>query len=545
MAYHLIGQEGERDKLLQTIGVFEPQTARLLEDIAVNRPGYVRLPAITGVAVAADPAGELIQPLPGSPAMLPPVPLRGAPKLRLAAFLDVRNGAIQVSAVPDAAHAQAPISCAPVNISSQTIQHYWYVDCDHLDGVDSIHLSIAARRGPPRSSSATTIRCFPSSVRDHEHPDRQAVLRRARGRRGRAGDPFRLGQSGPEGRRVRAAAAAWLGVEHAVATNSCTSAMQIALHLSGVGRGDEVICPSFTCMASANAILQVGAVPSFVDIDPRTFNMDPRAVAGAVTARTRAILAVHQIGLPADLDALGAIATSAGVAIVEDAGCALGAAYQQRRIGAAGHPACFSLHPRKTITTGEGGVLTTGDAEFAERARAYRSHGASVSALERHLAGGLLYGRYHDIGHNFRFTDIQAAIGLVQLEKIDEILRRKSEVAARYSAALSAWPSALAPVVPDDCRHAWQSYLVTLTAQCPVERDAVIQEMAAHGVSCLRGIAPLHHEPVFAGRDGTRVLPHTDAAYRRTIFLPIFAAMTAVEVDYVMTHFARAIGATR
>ncbi len=144
MAYHLIGQEGERDKLLQVIGVFESQTAQLLEDTAANRPGYVRLPAITGLPVAADPAGELIRPVAGSPASLPPVLLRGAPKLRLAAFLDVRSGAIQVSAVTDAAHANAPVSCTPVNVSSQTIQHYWYVDCDHLDGVEAIHLSIAA-----------------------------------------------------------------------------------------------------------------------------------------------------------------------------------------------------------------------------------------------------------------------------------------------------------------------------------------------------------------------------------------------------------------
>lgn len=350
---------------------------------------------------------------------------------------------------------------------------------------------------------------------------------------------------GPKAAEFEQRLAAWIGVEHAVATNSCTSAMQIALHVSGITAGDEVICPSFTCMATANAILQVGARPAFVDIDPRTFNMDPRAVAGAVSGRTRAIMVVHQIGLPADLDALAAIARAADLRIIEDAGCALGAAYKQQRIGGGGHPACFSLHPRKTITTGEGGVLTTNDAAFAERARAYRSHGASVSAAERHQAGGLLYGSYHDIAHNFRFTDIQSAIGLVQLEKLDEILRRKTSVAQRYTAALSRMPHAIAPAVPDGDRHAWQSYLVTLAPGCRVERDAVIQRMAAHGISCLRGIAPLHHEPVFAGTHGALQLPHTERAYRDTIFLPIYAAMTQAEVDYVMIHFADAIGDAR
>jgi perosamine synthetase len=339
--------------------------------------------------------------------------------------------------------------------------------------------------------------------------------------------------------------AEWIGARHAVATNSCTSALQIALHLSGIGSGDEVICPSFTCMATANAILQVGARPRFVDIDPLTFNMDPQAVAEAVSSDTRAILVVHQIGLPADIDAMTAIARRADLRIIEDAGCALGAEYRGRRIGRSAYPVCFSFHPRKTITTGEGGMLVTDDSDLAERARAYRSHGASVSALERHEAGGLLYGTYSDIGHNFRFTDIQAAIGLVQVDKLDEIVRRKTSVADRYTMALATLPGVVAPAVPDVCRHAWQSYLVTLTAGGPVDRDAVIVRMGRHGVTCLRGIAPLHREPVFAGTHGSMHLPHTEYAYRNTLFIPIFASMTPAEVDYVITQLADAIAGDR
>jgi dTDP-4-amino-4,6-dideoxygalactose transaminase len=337
----------------------------------------------------------------------------------------------------------------------------------------------------------------------------------------------------------------WIGVEHAVATNSCTSAMQIALHLSGVGPGDDVLCPSFTCMATANAILQVGARPQFVDIDARTFNMDPPAVAAAVTRTTRAIMVVHQIGLPADLDALTAIARGARLKVVEDAGCALGAAYRGRRIGSTGSPACFSLHPRKTISTGEGGVLTTGDADFAARARAYRSHGASVSSLERHEAGGLLYGQYFDVGHNFRFTDIQAAIGLVQIGKIDEILRRKADVADHYTVSVAALPHVLAPLVPDGCRHAWQSYLVILGPESPIPRDEVIQRMGERGITCLRGIAPLHREPVFAGMAPVAPLDRTEDAYGRTVFLPIYAAMTREEIDHVVTSFAEVVADSR
>lgn len=351
---------------------------------------------------------------------------------------------------------------------------------------------------------------------------------------------------GPKAAEFEQRVAAWIGTDHAVATNSCTSAMQMALHLSGIGPGDEVICPAYTCMATANAILQVGAHPSFVDINPVTFNMEPRLVAAAVGARTRAIMAVHQIGLPCDLAALAAIATSAGLRVIEDAGCALGAAYLGRRIGTSHDPVCFSLHPRKTITTGEGGVLVTRDAEFAARARAYRSHGASVSALERHQSGGLLYGTYSDVGHNFRFTDVQAAIGVVQMDKIDDILRRKTAVAARYTAALETIDGVTPPAVPAGYIHAWQSYLVTLSPALSGARDRIILRLSEQGISSLRGIAPLHREPVFArGAEPLVDLPHSDDMYHRTIFLPIFAAMTTAEVDYVIDRFAAAVEAAR
>lgn len=350
---------------------------------------------------------------------------------------------------------------------------------------------------------------------------------------------------GPKTAEFERRIADWIGVDHAVAVNSCTSAMQISLHLSGIGPGDEVVCPSFTCMATANAILQVGARPRFVEIDPATFNMDPAAVAAAITGSTKAIMVVHQIGLPADLDALTAIAGRSAVRIIEDAGCALGAVYRDHRVGSSGAPVCFSFHPRKTITTGEGGVLTTTDAEFAEHARAYRSHGASVSTLERHQSGGLLYGSYPDIGHNFRFTDIQAAIGLVQMDKIDDILERKARVARRYTEALSQLEHVSAPVVPPQLVHAWQSYLVTLSKECPVDRDAVIADMARHQIACFRGIAPLHLEPYFVRRLGPSRFPVTEDVYNRTVFLPIYAAMSAGDIEHVMTTFAGAIRGRR
>ena len=339
---------------------------------------------------------------------------------------------------------------------------------------------------------------------------------------------------GPKVMEFEQMVADFVGARFAVATNSCTSALHVSLLLQGVQEGDEVICPAFTCMATANAIRHAGAFPVLVEIDPRTFNLDPEAVARAVSPKTRAIMVVHQIGLAADIDALQEIAQKHGLAIVEDAATALGGKYKGRMIGALGAPTCFSFHPRKVITTGEGGMITTDDADLAERARILRSHGASVSDLERHKARGVIYAAYPEAGYNYRMTDVQAAIGIEQMKKLPWILERKREIARFYDAELSRIPGIEVPYVPDYAGHSYQSYLIYLPAS--LDRDALLREMAARGISCRHGIAPLHLEPYYRRLYGEIHLPVTEEVSRRTLFLPIYPQMTPEELHYVVDN---------
>jgi dTDP-4-amino-4,6-dideoxygalactose transaminase len=313
------------------------------------------------------------------------------------------------------------------------------------------------------------------------------------------------------------------------------------LRLRGIGPGDEVIVPSFTCMATANAIHHAGAEPVFADIHPSTFNLDPAAAEQAITSRTRAILPVHQIGLAADMDAFQAIADRHGLALIEDGACSLGATYRGRRVGGLGNPTAFSFHPRKTITTGEGGMIATGDEKLAEKARVLRAAGASISDLERHKAKGVLIQKYEGAGYNYRMTDIQAAIGLVQLGKIHAMLAQRREQARRYDAAFAGIDEVDPPYVPAHATHAYTSYLIRLRSCARVGRDQVLQAMAERGVSCRIGIQPLHWEPFYAARFGHLRLPATEFAARSTLFLPIFPGMTEAQQQRVIAALCESL----
>jgi dTDP-4-amino-4,6-dideoxygalactose transaminase len=339
---------------------------------------------------------------------------------------------------------------------------------------------------------------------------------------------------GPRVAQFEEAVARYVGAKYAVATNSCTSALHLALQLSGIGPGDEVICPSFTCMATANAIHHTGAVPAFCEIDSRTYNLDPDAAAVAVNASTRAILLVHQIGLPADVEPFRSLASKHNLVLVEDGACTLGGAYKGRRIGGLGSPTCFSFHPRKVITTGEGGMITTDDGELAESARVLRSTGASLSDLERHKARGSLVQQYHRVGYNYRMTDIQAAIGLVQMAKIDAMLEQRTMQARRYDEALAEVEEVEPPHVLEYATHTYSSYLIRVTPKCRLSRDELVRAMAARGISCRVGIQPLHLEPYYRGRYGQGHLPITEAAGRTTMFLPIFPGLRQEDQNQVV-----------
>lgn len=333
------------------------------------------------------------------------------------------------------------------------------------------------------------------------------------------------------------------GARHGVATNSATSALHLALLVGGIQPGDEVICPATTCMATANAICHAGAVPVFAEIDPATFNLDVEHAATRITPRTRAIMVVHQIGLPAAVDRFEELAAKHDLLIVEDAATAVGARFDGQYLGARGNPTCFSFHPRKMITTGEGGMLMTASAEQAERARSLRATGASISDLTRHDAKGLLVQEYHDAGYNYRMTDMQAAIGLVQLGRLDEMLVKRAEQAAYYTTELAATAEFEPPHVPEDVVPCWSSYCVRVRPGGGRTRDEIVEFMAAENISTRRGIPPLYKEPYFRARDEGLSFPVSEEVERNTMFLPIFPGMTTVQQERVVTTLKKAAGA--
>ena len=340
---------------------------------------------------------------------------------------------------------------------------------------------------------------------------------------------------GPKVAQFEEAIASYIGAKFAVATNACTSALLLSLRIAGVERDDEVICPSFTCMATANPICQLGAIPVFADIDARTYNLDPNSVEAVITERTEAILLVHQIGLPADREAFEALSKKYDLPIIEDAATALGATYKGRRLGRDGLATSFSFHPRKMITTGEGGMLVTNCEAFAERARVLRSAGASISDLVRHKAKGVLQQVYPDYGYNFRMTDIQAAMGLVQMKKMDKIMTQRLEQAKYYDDGFREVDEIIVPFVPDYVTHAYSSYCIRIRNSDSSQIDYLVKGMADKNISCRRGIQPLHFEPYFETSHRHVHLQETESASKQTMFLPIFPGLRKEQQDTVIS----------
>lgn len=330
--------------------------------------------------------------------------------------------------------------------------------------------------------------------------------------------------------------AARVGSADAVATTNCTTALALALHVSGVGPGDEVIVPSLSFIATANAVWHCGATPVFADIDPRTYNLDPAAAERAIGPRTKAIMPVHQLGLPADMDAFLALGESHGVAVVEDAACAIGASYRGRPIGSLGPLACFSLHPRKVITTGEGGMIAVEDPAVAERLRRLRAHGMDASDLARHSARDVVVESYPERAWNMRMTDMQAAIGLCQLGALDHILESRRALAERYTDALAGLPGLEAPYDPPHTSRTWQSYCVRVGPAASVGRTELMRLLLADGIATRRGVMAIHREASYAGEH--RDLPHTEAASDDTLMLPIFPDLGEAEQDRVIDALA-------
>jgi perosamine synthetase len=302
--------------------------------------------------------------------------------------------------------------------------------------------------------------------------------------------------------------ARYVGAAHAIAVSSCTTGLHLALVAAGVKPGDEVLCPSLSFVATANAIRYARATPIFVDVDPVTYNLDPVCIEAAITPRTTAILIVHQIGLPAAITEISEIASRYGLVVIEDAACAIGSEYQGQRVGQP-HTlmACFSFHPRKILTTGEGGMITTSDEGIADRIRKLRQHAMSVSDLARHSSSQIVTESYPEIGYNYRMTDMQAALGLVQLQRLDEMIARRRYLASRYSEALAQFDWLVPPAEPSGLRHNFQSYMVRLKDNAPLTRDQLMQEMLDRGISTRRGIMAIHREIPYSEERWTNRFP--------------------------------------
>ena len=341
---------------------------------------------------------------------------------------------------------------------------------------------------------------------------------------------------GPEVAAFEREFAEGVGAPHACAVSNCTTALHLALLTVGVEPGDEVVTVSHSYIATANCIRYCGATPVFVDIDPRTFNMDPALLEAAITPRTRAVLCVHQMGMPCDVRAILDVARRHSLPVIEDAACAIGSELRGdadwEKIGKPhADIACFSFHPRKVISTGDGGMLTTRNAAWDAKFRLLRQHAMSVPDTVRHGASQVIFESYPVLGYNYRMTDIQAAVGREQLRRLPGIVEERRALADRYRELLGGFPGLVLPDEPAWARTNWQSYCVRLPAGC--EQRAVMQALLDAGISTRRGIMCSHREEAYQGLPLPHPLPESERAQQECILLPLYPGMAAADQERV------------
>jgi dTDP-4-amino-4,6-dideoxygalactose transaminase len=334
---------------------------------------------------------------------------------------------------------------------------------------------------------------------------------------------------GPEVAAFEKEFADYTGATHACAVSNCTTGLHLALKGVGVEQGDEVITVSHSFIATTNAVRYCGAMPVFVDIDPLTFNIDPAQVEAAITEKTKAILCVHQIGMPCDLAALLPLAQRHGLPLIEDAACAIGSEIlwngQWEKIGKAhGTVACFSFHPRKVLTTGDGGMLTTNDSELDRRCRLWRQHCMSVTDAARHGSQAVIIEEYTELGYNYRMTDIQAAIGREQLKRLPDIIVKRRALDARYRELLAKIDGLHLPYEPEWARSNWQSYCVRLPEHS--NQRHVMQYLKDHGVASKTGVMCAHLEPACQNIEIRHTLERSVEAQNQHILIPLYVQMT-------------------
>lgn len=327
-------------------------------------------------------------------------------------------------------------------------------------------------------------------------------------------------------------------VKHALATTSCTTGLHLILAAMGIGPGDEVIVPAFTWVATANVVVYCGATPILADVSPITNNIDPSDVLHRITSRTKAVIAVHLFGLCVDMDVLRAVIPS-HIPIIEDAACAAGASYKGRAAGSLGIAASFSFHPRKSITTGEGGMVTCNDDDLAETANMLRNHGASMSEEQRHKGPRpYLLPEFNLLGYNYRMTDLQGAVGLVQLGKLNQFIDERDRWASFYRSELAALDWLHLPPLPTDGRHAWQAFVTYVDPdKTPLPRNEIMARLQEAGVATRPGTHALHLLGYYRDRFGFAADDYPGAldCDTNTMAIPLHNRMTKEDYEYVVS----------
>lgn len=331
--------------------------------------------------------------------------------------------------------------------------------------------------------------------------------------------------------------AEYTGAKYAVAVSNCTTALHLAMIVAGVKEGDEVICPSMSYVATANSIKYVGAKPVFAEVNPSTYNLDVVDTERKITSKTKAILLVHQIGMPADIDAFQRLADKYKLKLIEDAACAAGSAYQNKKIGSHSELVCFSLHPRKVISTGDGGFVTTNREDYYQRMKLLRQHGMSVNDRVRHESSKVIFEDHVEVGYNYRMTDIQAAVGIKQLEKLDWIVSERRKVAKQYNEAFADIDFIRLPVEEDGYFTNYQSYSIYLKENCPISRNELMQKMLDAGIATRRGIMTTHRETAYKTEYADVSLPVSENACDNSIILPLYIPMNSEDVKKVIETF--------
>lgn len=331
--------------------------------------------------------------------------------------------------------------------------------------------------------------------------------------------------------------AAYTGAKYAVAVSNCTTALHLAMIVAGVDRDDEVICPSMSYIATANAIKYVGAKPVFAEINPNNYNLDIGDVAKKISPKTKAILLVHQIGMPADIDAFKELAAKHNLHLIEDAACAAGSSYKGAKIGSHSDLVCFSFHPRKVISTGDGGMITTSNEAYYNRLKLLRQHGMSVNDRTRHESSKVIFEDHLEVGYNYRLTDIQAAVGIHQLEKLDWIIGKRRKIANRYHKAFKQISCLQLPLEKKGYFSNYQSYSIYLKDNSPVSRNELMQKMLDAGISTRRGIMTSHRETAYKKECEGISLPVSEKASDQSIILPLYIPMKEEDIQKVIDTF--------